>query len=135
VDGLATICAMADVRPPDFLGGAGRLFEKAVAKLPLATTMSRELTEPKDVGAYVEPARVPDLLDFLTMHGARIIRAAARAGEGPLAEGVLRKVKECAVYAEKRGVGYLEASGIAPPELTGLEEAAHEPAGVTAPKR
>jgi hypothetical protein len=40
---------------------------------------------------------------------------AARAGEGPAAGALLRKIKECATYAAKEGFGYLEASGIEPP--------------------
>jgi hypothetical protein len=37
-------------------------------------------------------------------------------GEGEMATSLLRKMKECSVYAHRRGWGYLEASGILPPE-------------------
>jgi hypothetical protein len=33
-----------------------------------------------------------------------------------MATALLRKIKECAVYAQRRGFGYLEASGLLPPE-------------------
>jgi hypothetical protein len=33
-----------------------------------------------------------------------------------MATSLLRKIKECAVYAKKNGLGYLEASGVVPPE-------------------
>ena len=55
--------------------------------------------------------RVGQLLTFLGDHGARIISAAARGGEGAMATALLRKIKECAVYAQRHGFGYLEGSG------------------------
>ena len=33
-----------------------------------------------------------------------------------MATALLRKIKECAVYAQRHSLGYLEASGITPPE-------------------
>jgi len=58
---------------------------------------------------------VPDLLAFLSAEGSGIIRAASAHGQGDACATLLRKVRECARYAERRGMGYLEASGILPP--------------------
>lgn len=117
VDGLETICRAAGVPPPDCLGPAWRLFAEAIDEHPaLKEALGLEVRGPREVGAFVAPAEIPQLVDFLAAHGAKIIGAAARAGEGPMATALLRKIKECAVYAQHRGFGYLEASGILPPE-------------------
>ena len=42
--------------------------------------------------------------------------------EGPAATALLRKIKECAVYAARHGLGYLEASGVEPPDLAEVPE-------------
>ena len=34
--------------------------------------------------------------------------------EGTTCATLLRKIRECAAYAERRGVGYLEARGVPP---------------------
>jgi hypothetical protein len=117
VDGLETICRAAGVLAPECLSPAWRLFAEACESFPaLKASLKLELSRPKDVGAFVAPAEVPQLIEFLGAQGTRIIGAAARAGEGPMATSLLRKIKECAVYAKKNGFGYLEASGVIPPE-------------------
>ena len=60
------------------------------------------------------PADVPGVLEFLSAQGGKIIAAAAQFGEGPACAALLRKIKECATYALKHSLGYLEASGILP---------------------
>ena len=117
VDGLETICRAAGVRAPDCLSPAWRVFAEACETYPaLKESLGLELVRPQDVGAFVAPGEIGQLVQFLTDHGARIIHAATRGGEGPMATALLRKIKECAVYAQRHGLGYLEASGILPPE-------------------
>jgi hypothetical protein len=72
------------------------------------------------VGAFVPPEELPELLAFLASEGSRIIQAASRHGEGNTCATLLRKVRECVHYAERRGMGYLESCGIAP---IGVDEA------------
>ena len=103
---------------PDCLVPAWRPFAEACERFPaLREELHLELRKNRDVGAFVAPGDVPALLEFLGLNGARILAAAARAGEGALATTLLRKIKECAVYAERRGAGYLEATGVVPPDL------------------
>ncbi|HZN55164.1 MAG TPA: hypothetical protein VFB67_07570, partial [Candidatus Polarisedimenticolaceae bacterium] len=117
VDGLETICRAAGVPPPECLSPAWRLFAEACDAHPaLRETLGLELRRPRDVGAFVSPSEIGALVEFLAMQGARIIGAATRAGEGAMATSLLRKIKECAVRAQRHGRGYLEASGIVPPE-------------------
>jgi hypothetical protein len=117
VDGLETICRAAGVLAPECLSPAWRLFAEACEGFPvLKDRLKLEMDGPHAVGAFVAPAEIDKLLDFLGMQGARIIGAAARAGEGPTATVLLRKIKECATYARKNGLGYLEATGVLPPE-------------------
>ena len=117
VDGLETICRAAGVRAPDCLAPAWRVYAEACDAFPgLRDALGLELRRPRDVGAFVAPGEVDQLLQFLSDHGARIINAAARGGEGAMATALLRKIKECAVYAQRHGFGYLEASGILPPD-------------------
>jgi hypothetical protein len=78
--------------------------------------MQCELTGPRTVGGYVPAEDLPQLLEFLKESGARIIQAAARAGEGPACTRLLKKIRECATYAAGHGLGYLEAAGIYPVE-------------------
>ena len=116
VDGLETICRAAGVRAPDCLSPAWRVYAEACDAFPaLKESLGLELRRPRDVGAFVAPGEIDQLLQFLAEQGARIIGAAARGGEGPMATALLRKIKECAVYARRHGFGYLEASGILPP--------------------
>jgi hypothetical protein len=117
VDGLETICRAAGVRAPDCLAPAWRVYAEACEAFPaLKESLGLEVRRPRDVGAFVSPGEVGQLLLFLAEHGARIIGAAARGGEGAMATALLRKIKECAVYAQRHGCGYLEASGVLPPE-------------------
>jgi len=116
VDGLGTICEAAGLEPPVGLGSAAGLFAGIGADVPeLCAGLGVELSQPQDVGAYAAPERVPDLLAFLLEHGGRMIQVAARHGQGGLCAGVLRRIRECLRFAERHGVGYLEASGIHPP--------------------
>jgi len=122
VDGLETICRAAGVAPPECLSPAWRPFAEACEAFPaLKETLGLELTTSPGVGAFVAPSEVGQLVDFLGAHGARIIGAATRAGEGAMATALLRKIKECAVYAQRRGLGYLEAAGVLPPEREGAD--------------
>jgi hypothetical protein len=117
VDGLETICRAAGVRAPDCLAPAWRVYAEACDAFPaLRDALGLELRRPRDVGAFVSPGEIDQLLQFLAEQGARIINAAARGGEGPMATTLMRKIKECAVYAQHHGFGYLEASGILPPD-------------------
>jgi hypothetical protein len=59
---------------------------------------------------------VPELVDFVTRNGARIISAATKQGAGPECKTLLRKIRECAGYAQRHGFGYLEASGVPEPD-------------------
>ncbi len=117
VDGLETICRAAGVRAPDCLAPAWRVYAEACEAFPaLRDALRLELRRPRDVGAFVAPGEIDQLLQFLAEHGARIINTAARGGEGATATTLLRKIKECAVYAKRHAYGYLEASGIVPPD-------------------
>ncbi|HKQ59713.1 MAG TPA: hypothetical protein VJS92_00430 [Candidatus Polarisedimenticolaceae bacterium] len=113
VDGLETICLAADVPAPPFLRPARAAFATACTRFPqVEAALHTELREPHDVGAWVAPADVPELIAFLGTQGARIIQVASRHGEGPACTTLLRKMRECATYAQRRGFGYLEAAGI-----------------------
>jgi hypothetical protein len=126
VDGLETVCRAANVPSPDCLNPAWRVFSEACDAFPtLRERLGVELKLPHDVGAFVAPGEIDRLLLFLTEYGARIISAAARGGEGPAATALLRKIRECAVYAGRHGYGYLEASGIAPVPATKPDAHAH----------
>jgi len=102
----------------DTLVPAWRLFAGACEEFPdLKTSLRLEIESARGVGAFIAPEDVPRLLDFLNAEGARIIEAASRNGEGQACTLLLRKIRECAAYAAKHGLGYLEASGILPPDL------------------
>lgn len=117
VDGLETVCRAAGVLAPECLVPAWRLFAELCEKYPrMKEALHLELRKPLDLGAFVGPGEIGNLLEFLNLSGAKIIQVATRAGEGPAATTLLRKIKECAVYAQKKGFGYLEACGIVPPE-------------------
>ncbi len=122
VDGLETICGAAGVAPPDFLVPPLRLFGDACIAFPdLKAALTGEIQGPRGVGGFVAPGDVSRLLMFLNDSGARIIQVATRYGEGPDCTTLLRKIRECATYAERRGLGYLEACGITPPDLPDAE--------------
>lgn len=115
VDGLETICKAAGVTLPDFLTPAWRLLGDACEQYPaLRDAMGTELHDDCQVGAFVSPADVPELLQFLSSEGSRIIRIATQHGQGPVCSLLLRKIRECAHFAAKHELGYLEASGIPP---------------------
>lgn len=124
VDGLETICRAAEIAPPEFLVAARRLFTRTFDELPeLRQSLQVELQGPNSVGAFVSPSDIPELLAFLNDHGSRMIQVATRHGEGPTCAILLRKIRECAAYANKHGLAYLEASGVKPCELEIPEEA------------
>ncbi|TDI45725.1 MAG: hypothetical protein E2P00_03105 [Acidobacteria bacterium] len=115
VDGLETISRAAGVTAPDCLVPAWVLFGDACDEFPkLREELHHELTGSRGIGGYVSPEDVPELVSFLKAHGGQIIQAATRAGEGPRCSVLMRKIRECATYAEKNGLGYLEALGIEP---------------------
>ncbi len=118
VDGLDAVCRAAGIDPPPFLVPAWRPFGAACEEFPgLRSRLATDLHGERSVGAFVAPADVPELLAFLATHGAAVIREAARHDEGPACALLLRKIRECATYAERRGFGYVEAMGIRPPHL------------------
>lgn len=115
VDGLETVTRAAGVPPADFLVPARRLFAGAIESYPgLRDSLGVELAGPQAVGAYVSAGDVGALLDYLNAHGSKIIQVATRHGEGAACTTLLRKIRECATYAARRKLGYLEASGILP---------------------
>jgi hypothetical protein len=120
VDGLETVCAAAGVEPPEFLVPPFRLLGGVCEEFPeVRTHLGVELSSERSVGAFVAPGDVGDLLDYLHTRGGAIIRVATQQGEGPACEALLRKIRECATYAQKKGFGYIEAAGILPPHLEG----------------
>lgn len=122
VDGLETLCRAAGVLAPEVLVPAWRPFAGACEEFPaLHSALHVEIRGRLDVGAFVAAEDVPALLDFLNDAGARIIQAATRQGEGPACTTLLRKIRECATYAERHRMGYLEAAGILPPDLAETE--------------
>jgi hypothetical protein len=123
VDGLETVCRAAGVEPPGSLVPAWRLFPRSGEEFPaLREALGFELRKKRDVGAFVPPEEVPELLAFLNAEGSRIIQVATQHGEGGTCATLLRKIRECANYAEQRGMGYLEAAGIRPVELGNEDE-------------
>ena len=113
VDGRETICKMAGNAPPGFLVPPFELFDASIQVIPaLRPALGVEMNSPRAVGAYVPPREILSLLDFLHQHGARIIQVAARHGEGAACAALLHKIRECASFASRHGMGYLEAAGI-----------------------
>ena len=114
--GLEAICRAAGVTSPEVLLPPQRLFAEACDLVPaLGGALKVEAKGARDVGGFVAPDDIPRLLAFLAGEGARIIQAATREGEGPACTLLLRKMKECATYAKRHGLGYLEASGVPTP--------------------
>jgi len=121
VDGLETICKATGIASPDDLVPAVSLFGDACDDFPkLRDELHHEITADRSIGGYVPPEGTGRLVEFLKQNGARIIQAATRQGEGTRCTVLLRKIRECATYASRQGLGYLEASGIEPigPTLT-----------------
>lgn len=117
VDGIETVCRATGIDPPNVLAPPWRLFPDTIEEFPsLRESLHAELTTVRDVGAFVSAGDVPELLDFVTRNGARIISAATKQGEGATCKNLLRKIRECAAYAAKHGFGYLEASGVQAPD-------------------
>jgi hypothetical protein len=115
VDGLETICRSAGVTAPDYLVPAWVLFGDACDEFPkLRDELHHELASSRGIGGYVSPEDVSKLVVFLKTFGGQIVQAATREGEGARCSVLLRKIRECATYAEKNGLGYLEAQGIEP---------------------
>jgi hypothetical protein len=124
VDGLETVCRATRVPAPDTVVSARRLFAEAIEAFPvLGESLPLELDGPRSIAAFIAPADVPGVLEFLNAQGGKIIAAAAQSGEGPACAALLRKIKECATYAVKHSLGYLEASGILPEVETPVAEA------------
>jgi len=122
VDGLETVCRAAGVPPPDFIVPPRRLFAEACEEFSeLKEALHVEVSGPRDVGAFVAAGDIPELVEFLNRNGTRIIQVETRHDEGPACTTLLRKIRECAAYADRNGLGYLEASGILPPDLGGAE--------------
>ena len=118
VDGLETVCRAGGVDPPNCLVPAWSVLAEACSEHPgIRENLQVELSSDHSVGAYVAPGEIADLLDFLNISGTRIIQEATRQGAGPTCTLLLKKIRECATYAERRGVGYLEATGLVPPHL------------------
>ncbi len=118
VDGLETVCRAAGVQAPDCLVPAWRVLGNACSAFPgIKDHLKLELPSPRSIGAYVAPEQIDDLLDFLNTAGGRIIQAATRHDAGQTCAILLRKIKECAVYAAKHRFGYLEGAGIVPSHM------------------
>lgn len=118
VDGIETVCRAAGVEPPECLSPAWRPFSGICDEFPeVRERLGLEVGPGRPVGGWVAPADVRKLLDHLQEHGSAIIREAARHGEGDACTLLLRKIRECATFAEANGLGYLEATGIVPPHL------------------
>jgi hypothetical protein len=116
VDGLGTICEAAGVDPPAGLGSAAGLLAGAAVEHPeLCAGLGVQVQGPRDLGAWAAPDDVPGLLAFLAEQGGRMIQVATRHGQGRLCTRVLHKIRECLRFAQRHGVGYLEAGGIHPP--------------------
>jgi hypothetical protein len=115
VDGVATVFGAAGVELPPCVRSAAHLFGAACDEFPeIAPALGIELGDGRSLGAYVQPDDVPQLSALLNAQGSRIIQAATRAGEGPRCATLLRKIRECLCYAERHGMGYLEATAIHP---------------------
>jgi hypothetical protein len=114
--GLEAVCRNAGVLSPEFLVPAWRPFAEVIEAFPeVKTALPVEAKSAKGIGGYVAATDVEALIDFLNLQGARIIQGAARRDEGSACTLVLRKIRECATYAARHGMGYLEAAGVENP--------------------
>ncbi len=115
VDGLESVCRASGVEPPSFILPAWPLFPRTCEEYPeLRERLGVEVADERSVGAYVAPHDIPELLEFLNENGARMIQAAARHEVGSTCKTLLRKIRECVCFADRAGVGYMEAGGILP---------------------
>lgn len=127
VDGLDTICEATGIEIPSYLTTARDLFPRSIGAFPdLDGAFHADLRSAADIGTYVPPDRVESLLTFLSDNGGRVIQAATRHGEGAAAGTLLRKIRECAAFAHRHSMGYLEGSGVLPPLPREEEDAAAE---------
>jgi hypothetical protein len=115
VDGLESMCRASGLEPPGFIVPAWSLFARSCEAFPeLRKNLGVEVRDEKSIGAYVSPGDIPELLNFLAENGARMIQAAAKHNVGSTCKTLLRKIRECACFANRAGVGYIEAGGILP---------------------
>jgi hypothetical protein len=115
VDGLDSICRASGLQPPDFIVPAWSLFARTCEAFPeIRDKLGVEVSDQRSVGAYVSPGDIPDLLNFLNENGSRMIQAATQHDVGSKCKTLLRKIRECACFAGRAGVGYLEAGGVLP---------------------
>ena len=115
VDGLHSICRASGIESPDFIVPAWPLFPRSCEAYPeLREGLGVEVCDEQSVGAYVAPRDIPELLTFLNENGSRMIKAATQHDVGSTCKTLLRKIRECACFANRAGVGYLEAGGILP---------------------
>ena len=120
VDGLDSICRASGLAPPNFIVPAWSLFARSCEAHPeIRDSLGVEVNDERSVGAYVAPRDIPELLSFLNANGARMIQAATKHDVGSTCNTLLRKIRECACFANRAGVGYIEAGGILPvgPEI------------------
>jgi len=114
-DGLDGICRASGVQSPDFLVPAWRLFARCCEEYPeIRKRIGVKVSDDRSLGAYVAPGDVSELLIFLNENGSRMIRVAARNGGAAACKTLLRKIRECACFAGRAGVGFVEAAGIFP---------------------
>ncbi len=114
-DGLNGVCWASGIEPPDFIVPAWRLFPRSCEVYPeIRDTLGADVSGEQSVGSYVAPQDVPDLLTFLNENGSRMIQVATQHDVGSTFKTLLRKIRECACFASRAGVGYIEAGGIFP---------------------
>ena len=117
VDGLAGICSVAGLDVPVALSPPWPLFGEAMLDFTeLEAALDGDLSHPNRIGLWVAPDDVGELLAFVNAKGSQIIKIAGEFGEGARIASVLRKIRECLRYAELKGLGYLEGSGLPVPE-------------------
>jgi hypothetical protein len=70
------------------------------------------ITENYMVGGYVPPKKVPLLRAHLEKHGERVLAQSRQSGWEPECRSALRKILEALSDAERRGLGFAEATEI-----------------------
>ncbi len=115
IRGLAGICRLAGVLPPEDLMPAGLTLGGLGGEFPrLLESLGTDATAEQAIGGYVAPGDLPGVVDFLKQQGGTLIQAATRHGEGGRCARLLAKIRECMSFAVEHGRGYLEATGIEP---------------------